>query len=86
VERRHRERQRHLLNGVEAWTYPNGQVQRRAEYKLGRKVGREMYYAADGRLIWEWQHAEDGRSGWTTYQPDGSKRSETTWMNMRRVE
>jgi antitoxin component YwqK of YwqJK toxin-antitoxin module len=74
------------MHGVETWTYPNGQVLRRAEYRLGRRVGEEKYYAADGRVIWEWRHDDDGRSTWTTYRPDGSVRSRTTWKDMRRVE
>ena len=70
-----------LLHGKETWFYPSGAPQREAEYRLGRKVGAETFWSADGRKEWEWRHADDGASKWTTYWPDGRKRSESTWKN-----
>jgi hypothetical protein len=72
---------RSVLHGPETWFYPNGAKQRAAEYAFGRKVGHESYWSPDGTLMLEWVHHEDGTSQWTTYWPDGSKRSESTWQN-----
>lgn len=70
-----------LLQGRERWFYPNGARQREAEYRLGRKVGDEIYWAPDGTKEWEWVYHDDGTSEWTTYWSDGAKRSHSTWKN-----
>ena len=70
-----------LLHGTETWFYPGGAKQREATYRLGVKTGAETYWSADGTKLWEWNHRDDGTSEWTTYWPDGTKRSESTWKN-----
>lgn len=70
-----------LLQGREVWFYPDGAKQREADYRLGRKVGRETYWAPNGVKRWEWNHQADGVSDWTTYWPDGTLRSTSSWRN-----
>ncbi len=70
-----------LLHGRETWYFANGKSRREAQYELGRKVGRETIWTEQGIKQEEWNHREDGVSEWTTYWPDGSKRSESHWRN-----
>jgi hypothetical protein len=74
---------RFLLDGKETWYYENGAVQREANYKLGRMVGMETYWSADGKKKWTREHKADGSSVWTQYWPDGTKKAESTWKNFK---
>jgi hypothetical protein len=74
---------RYLLHGKETWYYENGHKQREANYNLGRKVGIETYWSADGKKLWQWQHNDDGSSVWTQFWPDGQKKAESTWRNFK---
>jgi antitoxin component YwqK of YwqJK toxin-antitoxin module len=74
---------RYLLHGRETWLYGNGQKQREATYKLGRKVGEETYWSDDGRKLWRWEHKDDGSSVWTQWWPNGEKKAESTWRNFK---
>jgi antitoxin component YwqK of YwqJK toxin-antitoxin module len=73
---------RYLLDGVEAWYYPDGRKQREATYRLGRKTGIESYWAPSGALVWSWEHG-DGGAVWRQYGPDGRPRAESHWRNFR---
>ena len=72
---------RFLLDGTETWYYKNGKKQREVTYKLGRKVGKETYWAADGSVKWSWEHRNDGTSLWTQWWSAGKKKAESTWRN-----
>jgi len=74
---------RFLLDGTETWYYADGTMQRKANYKLGRKVGTETYWSADGKKKWAREHKADGSSVWTQYWPDGKKKAESTWKNFK---
>jgi hypothetical protein len=70
-----------LREGAETWFYADGRKQYVAEYHLGEKRGQEAYWSAGGILQWEWRHDANGTSHWTTYWPDGTKRSESDWRH-----
>lgn len=74
---------RYLLHGTETWFYPNGQKQREATYRLGRKVGEETYWSSDGEILWRWEHKNDGSSVWKQWWPNGQKKAESTWRNFK---
>jgi hypothetical protein len=74
---------RFLLNGTETWYYDNGQKAREAEYKLGRKVGKENYWSSEGRLLWSTEYGDRGISTWRQYWPDGKLRAESGWRNFK---
>ena len=74
---------RFLLDGAEKWYYEDGSMEREANYKLGRKVGMETYWSADGKKKWTWEHKEDGSSVWTQYRPNGQKKSQSTWKHFK---
>lgn len=73
---------RMLLHGPETWVDEHGQLQRKVNYKLGKKIGTESYYRSDGTVDWTWQHDPEGVSVWTTYWPNGRKKTESTWRDM----
>jgi hypothetical protein len=68
-----------LLEGSEQWFYADGTCQREAQYHLGVLVGDETFWNPDGKVAWKWVHRTNGVSHWTTYWPDGTKRSESDW-------
>lgn len=74
---------RYLLHGKETWFYEDGKKQREANYKLGRKVGNEIYWSRDGKKLWEWQHKEDGSSIWIQFWSNGQKKSESIWQDFK---
>jgi len=74
---------RFLLDGPEKWYYKNGKKQWEVTYKLGRKVGKETYWAADGSVKWSWVHRKDGTSVWTQWWSAGKKKAESTWRNFK---
>ncbi len=74
---------RFLLDGTEEWRYSNGQKQYEVTYKLGRKVGKETYWAPDGTVKWEWEHRDDGTSVWTQWWSTGKEKAESTWRNFK---
>ena len=63
-----------LLDGREIWYYEDGAIQREANYKLGRKVGSEIYFSKDGMILSQWEHNDDGSNVWTQYWPNGIKK------------
>ena len=73
---------RYLLHGCETWFYENGQKQREATYRLGRKVGAEICWSPAGAKMWEWQYHDD-HSRWTQWWPDGQKKAESTWRHFQ---
>jgi len=82
---------RFLLDGTEEWRYRNSQKQYEVTYKLGRKAGKETYWAPDGTVKWEWEHRDDGTSQWTQWWSAGNpqdasqrrKKAESTWRNFK---
>ena len=70
---------RYLKHGTEKWFHPDGSIQYRATYRLGRKIGAEILRGAAGSIEWCRDHREDGVSVWTQYRPDGTKRAESSW-------
>ncbi len=70
-----------LLQGKETWFYPDGTKQHETEYRLGTKVGLETQCSATGTKQRVWLHHDYSTSDWTTHWSDGSKRSESTWIN-----
>jgi hypothetical protein len=74
---------RWLLHGPETWSYPAGGTQWEATYEMGRKVGKETFWREDGSILWTWDHRADGTGVWTRFWPNGRKRSESTWRDLR---
>jgi formylglycine-generating enzyme required for sulfatase activity/antitoxin component YwqK of YwqJK toxin-antitoxin module len=73
---------RFLLDGPEKWYYEDGSREREASYKLGRKIGSEIYFSRDGKKLWQWEYS-DGSSVWTQYWANGNKKSQSTWKDFK---
>lgn len=74
---------RFVLDGPEAWFFPDGKKQYEATWHNGRKAGVETLWDANGRKVWEWSNNPDGESIWTHYWANGRKKSESHWHNHR---
>jgi len=74
---------RFLLEGHQVSYYKNGHKQHEATYKLGRKVGTEMFWNINGSIGSQWQHNDDGSSVWTQYWPNGKKKAQSRWRNFK---
>jgi formylglycine-generating enzyme required for sulfatase activity len=72
---------RYLLDGPETWFYPGGAKQYSVTYRAGRKVGKETYWAADGKIVWEWERSPDGRAVWTQYWSNGRRKHRSEWRD-----
>jgi antitoxin component YwqK of YwqJK toxin-antitoxin module len=77
---------RYLLHGKETWWYPNGQAQYEAMFDRGRKTGPETFYTEDGVKQWSWDHQPGGASVWIQWRPNGSKKCESAWRDMKMVQ
>jgi hypothetical protein len=71
---------RWLLEGQETWFCEDGRKQYEVTWRAGRKVGKETYWDADGRVCWQWERRDDGSSVWTQYWPNGRMKSQSTWL------
>ncbi len=72
---------RFLLHGPATWYLPDGRVQRKASYALGRLAGMETFNGPDGIRQWTREHAADGTMVWTNYWPNGQVRTRSTWQD-----
>ena len=50
-------------------------------YRLGRKAGTETLWQPNGTPIWQWEHRPDGTGVWTQFWENGTRKSESTWLN-----
>ncbi len=72
---------RWLLHGKQTVWYPDGNKQWEATYRLGRKLGREIFWTRAGVKLWEWHHDPSGRSVWRQFWPNGRLKAESAWRN-----
>jgi formylglycine-generating enzyme required for sulfatase activity len=73
----------YLLHGAETWYYPSGRTQYEVRYDRGRRTGRERFLREDGSPVWTRDHRSDGTAVWARYWPNGRKRTESTWRDLR---
>jgi len=62
--------------------FENGKPRYEVRYQLGRKIGEETWYGADGRIRWHWEHRRDGTGTWTQFWDNGRKKTESTWSGL----
>ena len=73
----------YLLHGTERWYYGGGRTQYEVGYDRGRRTGLERFLREDGSPVWTRRHRADGTTVWTRYWPNGRKRTESTWRDLR---
>jgi formylglycine-generating enzyme required for sulfatase activity len=69
-----------ILEGNEMWSYENGVTQYQVSRQNGKKTGLETYFRPDGSLLWSRDYKPGEVMVWTTYWPDGKKKSESNWQ------
>jgi formylglycine-generating enzyme required for sulfatase activity/antitoxin component YwqK of YwqJK toxin-antitoxin module len=69
-----------VLQGKETWYYENGKKQYAVTRQNGKKLGRETCFRPDGSKQWVRNHQKDGSMVWTSYWPNGKKKSESHWQ------
>jgi formylglycine-generating enzyme required for sulfatase activity len=72
---------RTLLEGPEAFFYPNGKPMWTINFQLGEPTGEETYYREDGSKEWQKTHAADGAWTWQTFDHTGKQTAESHWRN-----
>jgi formylglycine-generating enzyme required for sulfatase activity len=70
---------RMLLDGPEAFYYPNGKPMWTVEFSVGRKVGEERYLREDGTPVWEKKYAGDGTWTWRSFDREGKLAATSEW-------
>lgn len=68
-----------LLEGPQTLYDEAGHKQWIATFHLGRKIGDESFYRADGTLQWRKSYAPDGTWIWRNFSPGGDVTSESHW-------
>jgi len=69
-----------VLQGRETGFYENGAKQYVVTFRNGEKAGTEKYFRPDGSRQWMRDYRKDGAMVWTTYWPNGRKKSESHWQ------
>jgi hypothetical protein len=69
-----------LLHGKEVWYDRNGGKVYEVTRRNGKKAGIEVYWRQDGTKEWQREYRADGIMVWTTYWPEGTKKSESRWV------
>jgi hypothetical protein len=68
-----------MLQGEEIWYYQNGVKQYEVTRQNGRKLGLEEYFRPNGSKQWSRVYKPDGTMAWTSFWPNGAKKSESHW-------
>ena len=68
------------LQGKETWFYEDGTKQYEVTRDQGKKVGVEEYFRRDGSKSWTRDYQADGSMVWTSFWPNGAKKSESHWQ------
>lgn len=69
-----------VLQGKETWFYENGIKQYEVTRQNGKKLGTEECFWPDGSKQWKRDYKKDGGMVWTSYWPNGVKKSESHWQ------
>ncbi len=70
---------RTLLEGQQTLYDPAGHTQWTTSFHLGKKIGDENFYRANGSLLWQKTYTPDGTWIWRNFAPDGRLISQSRW-------
>ncbi len=70
-----------LLEGRQAFYFDTGATQWGADFHLGKLVGDEVFYRADGTKEWTKSYNKDGTWAWRTFDEAGRQTAESHWRN-----
>jgi formylglycine-generating enzyme required for sulfatase activity len=77
---------RTLLEGPQAFYFEDGARQWTAEFHLGRKIGDEVFYRADGSKEWQKIYGADGQWTWQLFDAAGKQTAESHWRGKTLVD
>jgi formylglycine-generating enzyme required for sulfatase activity len=69
-----------VLQGTETWFYEDGSKQYTVNREDGVKLGLEEYFRPDGSRQWSREYKKGVSMVWTSYWPNGAKKSESHWQ------
>jgi hypothetical protein len=68
-----------LLDGREAFFYPDGKPMYSANFQAGHKTGDESYLRPDGTPIWRKHYSADGTWTWDNFDASGHRIASSIW-------
>ena len=75
-----------LLEGPQTLYTESGEKQWTATFRLGKKVGDEFFYRAEGSKQWQKTYAEDGNWTWRQFDEAGRQTAESHWHNKTLID
>jgi formylglycine-generating enzyme required for sulfatase activity len=75
-----------LLEGPQTFYYENGNKQWSANFHLGKKIGEEVFYRADGTRECVKSYGEDGAWTWRLFDAAGKQTAESHWRGKTLVD
>ena len=75
-----------LLEGPQALYDESGRKQWMATFHLGKRIGDERFYRADGSLRWQKTYAADGSWMWRNFNATGKQTSESHWRGKTLID
>jgi hypothetical protein len=77
---------RTLLEGPQTFCFENGTRQWTAEFHLGRKIGNDVFYRADGSKEWQKTYGADGHWTWRLFDAAGKQTAESHWRGKTLID
>lgn len=75
-----------LLEGPQNFYFENGTLQWTAQFHLGRKIGDEVFYRADGSKEWQKTYGADDQWTWQLFDEAGKQSAESHWRGKTLVD
>jgi len=70
-----------VLEGPQTFYFENGAVQWTADFHLGKRVGDEVLYRADGSKLWAKSYGAEGSWTWRIFNDAGGPSALSHWRN-----
>ncbi len=75
-----------LLEGPQTFYFEDGGTQWTANFHLGKRVGDEVFYRANGTKQWAKSYNADGTWTWRTFDEAGKQSAESHWRGKTLVD
>ncbi len=75
-----------LLEGPQTFYFEDGGTQWTANFHLGKRVGDEIFYRANGKKEWAKSYNADGTWTWRTFDEAGKQSAESHWRGKTLID
>ena len=75
-----------LLEGPQTFYFEDGAPQWTLQFHLGRKIGDEIFYRADGSKAWQKTYSTDDAWTWQLFDAAGKQTAESHWHGKTLVD